>query len=130
MSANLDLVRSIYVDWERGDFAVVDWAHPDIEYWIVGGPEPGHWSGVRAMTERSREQLREFDDFRIEVDGCRELDGERVLVLWRFRGRGKASGLEPGGTGTYLFHVRDGKVIRLTYYVHRDRALADLGLEE
>jgi len=102
MSANLDLVRSIYADWERGDFSVVDWAHPDIEYSIVGGLESGRWWGVRAMTERSREQLREFDHFRIEVDGCREVDDERVLVLWRFRGRGKASGLEPPGTGAYL----------------------------
>jgi ketosteroid isomerase-like protein len=127
---NIDLVRSIYEPWERGDFSVVDWAHPDIEYSIVGGLEPGHWSGVRAMTERSREQLREFDHFRIEVDGCRELDAEQVLVLWQFRGRGKTSGLEPPGTGAYLFHVRDGKVIELAYHVDRERALADLGLEE
>jgi ketosteroid isomerase-like protein len=130
MSANLDLVRSIYAPWERGDFSQVGWARPDIEYSIVGGLEPGRWSGVSAMTERSREQLREFDHFRIEVDGCREVDEERVLVLWQFRGRGKASGLEPPGTGAYLFQVRDGKVIKLEFHVDRDRALADLGLEE
>ena len=98
-SANLNLVRSIYAPWERGDFSVVDWAHPDIEYSIVGGLESGRWWGVRAMTERSREQLREFDHFRIEVDGCREVDDERVLVLWRFRGTVRRADWSPQAPG-------------------------------
>ena len=46
MSANLDLVRSIYAAWERGDRSSVEWAHPEIEYELVGGPAPetgGAW---------------------------------------------------------------------------------------
>jgi ketosteroid isomerase-like protein len=61
----------------------------------------------------------------------RELDDERVLVLNRFGGRGKTSGLDIGqmrAKGANLFHIRDGKVIRVVLYGDRDRALADLGL--
>jgi ketosteroid isomerase-like protein len=129
MSANLDLVRSIYADWERGDFSRSDWANPDIEYGSVGGPDPGMWTGVAAMAERWGEWLHAWRDFRAVPEEYLVVDGERVLVLVQNTGEGKTSELElVQQSVANLFQLRDGKVIRLVIYFDRDLALADLGL--
>ena len=130
-SANLDLVRSIYAAWGRGDFSSADWAHPEIEFVVAAGPSPGSWTGRAGLAEGYRDWLNAWEDFRATAEEYRELDDERVLVLNYFTGRGKTSGLELVGTrskGASLCHVRDGQVTRLVLYGDRERALADLGL--
>jgi ketosteroid isomerase-like protein len=129
MSENLDLVRSIYADWERGDYSHAEWADAEIEFVWEGGLG-GRWTGVTEMVEGWRAVLSTFEDWRAVPDEFRELDDERVLVLLRGRGRGKTSGAPIQHRGATLFHVRDGVVVRLVAYPEGDRALADLGLEE
>ena len=133
MSENLDLVRSIYAPWERGDYSSAEWAHPDIEFVIVGGPAPGHWKGLAGLARGWRDFMAAWQDLHVEVEAYRELDGERVLVLTRHGGRGKTSGVGLGEIRTAqanLLHIRGGKVIRLVLYWERDLGLADLGLKE
>jgi ketosteroid isomerase-like protein len=129
-SAKVDLVRSICAPWERGDFSSAEWAHPEIEYVVADGPSPGSWTGVAGMAEAVRELLSAWEQHRVEAEEYRELDGERVLVLFEFSGRGKTSGLEVGpmrAKGAHIFHVRDGQVTRIVVYLDGERALADLG---
>src|SRR5437870_1454883 len=95
-SANLDFVRSLFAAWERGDYSSADWAHPELEYVIADGPEPGGGKGLAGLAEAWGSWVSAWEDLRIEVDEYRELDDERVLALVRKTGRGKQSGLEIG----------------------------------
>jgi 2-(1,2-epoxy-1,2-dihydrophenyl)acetyl-CoA isomerase len=127
-SPNLNLVRSIYAAWGRGDFSAIEWADSGIEFVIVGGPDPGSWRGLGGIAEGWRGWLGAWDHYGAEADDYRELDPGRVLVLGRMRGRGKTSGVKVETEFANLLDIRDGSVVRLTLYSDRDRALADLGL--
>ena len=131
MSANLELVRRIVSDWERGDFSSADWAHPEIEFEVADGIMAGRWQGVEAMAESWADILRSFSELRAEPEEIREVGDGCVLLLLKNAGRGRASGLEVGDVSPHaanVFYVRDGKVTRLVIYWDRDQALGDLGL--
>ena len=131
---NMNLVRSITVDWEHGDYSSAEWAHREIEYVIADGPSPGTWTGLAGMAQGWRDFLRAWEhEFRCVVEGYRELEGERVLVLQHWGGRGKTSRLEVTqmtAQAATVFQIRGGKVTRLVIYFDRERAFVDLGLSE
>ncbi|HEV2924676.1 MAG TPA: hypothetical protein VGW98_11615 [Solirubrobacteraceae bacterium] len=131
--ANLEVVRSVLAGWERGEFSFSAEWHPQIEFVVADGPEPGRWVGRAGLTEGARAILSPFENARIEADEYRELDVGRILVFVHNSGRGRTSGLEIEQMhvkAANVFHVHDGKVTRLVAYWDRDRALADLGLKE
>jgi ketosteroid isomerase-like protein len=133
VSANLELVRSIFVDWERGDWSSAEWADPVIHFEMVGGLVEGSWDGLSEMARAWGEMLGAWEDLRTDAEEIRELDDGRVLVLLRNQGRGRESGIEIGEISVKaanLFTIRDGKVTHLILYWDRHRALAEIGLAD
>ena len=131
-SANIELARSVWEAWERGDFSSVEWAHPDIVYVVADGPAPGSWVGRAGMLEGWREFLAAWADYRSDAEEYLELDEDRVLVLGTHIGRGRSSGVaaeQLRAKGAGVFEVRGGMVTKLVLYVDRQNAFADLGLE-
>ena|SRR5271154_3700435 len=132
MSENVDLVRSIYANWERGDFRSIEWTDPEFEIVAADGAETGR-TGLAGTVEGIREFLSAWEDFRVTAEEYRELDDGRILVLDRRSGRSKTTGLDLATMrtqGARVFQIREGKVTRLVLYLDRKRALADLGLEK
>jgi ketosteroid isomerase-like protein len=67
----------------------------------------------------------------MEAEDFRELDGERVLVLDRYTGRAKTSGVsleQVPAKAAIVLHIRDDQITKLVDYNYRDNALTDLGL--
>jgi hypothetical protein len=127
---NVDLVRSIYADWERGDFTRGDWADPAIELVRPDSLDGDALKGRDASAGGWREWLAAWEDFRAEADEYRVIDDERVLVCGHMRAIGRLSGTLTDTETVNLFHIRDQKVVRLVLYSGRERAFAELGLEE
>jgi ketosteroid isomerase-like protein len=131
---NVELARSVFAAWARGDYESADWADPRIEAVVADGPSPGAWSGLAGMAEGWGEFLGAWDNFRHErADEYRELDDDRVLVLVQWGGRGKASGLaleQMHSKGAVLLQMQRGKVTKVVAYLSRERAFADFGLSE
>jgi len=128
MSSNLELVRSIYADWERGDFRSTAWVDPSIELVVAEGLERDVLQGRDSAAQGWREWLSAWDGYRARADEYRVLDDERVLVLGRMSGRGRIGGVSSETETANVFHVHENKVVRLALYRDRSRALADLGL--
>jgi ketosteroid isomerase-like protein len=131
-SLNVELARSIYADWERGEFSGVDWASPSIEYTLggVSAFPTQTWRGLSGLAEAARSVIQAFEKWSIRATEYRDLDNRRVLVLDRRSGQGKRSGLPFDQHAAHLFEIHSGKVTRLVAYADRDRAFADLGLAE
>ena len=82
------------------------------------------------MAEGHGGWLNAWDDFRLVADEFRELDEERVLVLDQPRGRGQSSGSTSAEESHPCFTSPTAGRSTSPSLWDRDRALADLGLQE
>jgi hypothetical protein len=127
---NLDFVRSIYGHWERGDYSPVGWAHPEIEFSAPGGLNPKVLCGIEEMGREWTQWLDQFEGFESHAVECLDHD-DQVLVLTRFSGRGRTSGVPiEDMPGAARFVVRDGRVAELAIYTDLELARRDAGIED
>ena len=130
--ANLDVVRAVYEDWIRGDYAAVfALFDPDIE-WIP--PPDVSSSGQRRGHEGVRRSMAgwmgNWDDYRFELR--RLIDcGDDVLAEGWQRARGRASGVElENQPATWLYEIKGGKAVRKRTFTDRSATLEAAGVTE
>jgi ketosteroid isomerase-like protein len=126
---NVDKVRDFIAAYNRRDFdeAVASF-DPEIE-WVL--PPQQSSDSCRGPDEVKRfwEGLDEtFDELRLEPQEFLDA-GDHVATRLRYYGRGKVSGAE---IEEVMYHqvatFRDGRMVRLEYFVEWSEALAAAGL--
>jgi ketosteroid isomerase-like protein len=126
---NVELVRSIQDDWNRGDATLLaDKCHPDLEFLPLRAATEGAYRGLAGIESFVEDTLEVFDKFEMRYEFA-DL-GERVLA-WgvihvRARGSGIETDIETGG----VYDFRDGKVVRWEDFGSKEKALESVGLGE
>jgi ketosteroid isomerase-like protein len=130
---NVELMRAFIEAWNTRDIsAIIPFCDPSVEYDSVhsavgGGVYRGH-DGMR----RYQRDLEDAwgDEARLEPEAFFDL-GDYTLSFFVVHGRGKHSGVEvemPNAAAVVRW--RDGLMVYLKGYAHREDALRDLGVTE
>ena len=127
---DLAAVRRVYDEWGRGNWSPRFDIYDDAMEWGWSDDFPG-LGGVKhdpaERSQRLQEWLHGWEDWRCEAEEL-VVEGDQIVVLCRYRGRGKGSGALVDTKGAHVWTLRDGKVIRLVVFATRERALAEVGL--
>jgi ketosteroid isomerase-like protein len=104
--------------------------HPDCELVMLrslidGAPYYGH----AGMHQFIRDMADEWTEWHLEPDEFRDLGDGRVLVLARFEGHARVSGIEISAPAAWLLEMRDGLVYKVRAFSDRAASLEYLGLE-
>jgi|SRR5215211_9463414 len=129
--SNVEALRPVYEEWARGNWAPRFDVYAEDMEWGWSDEFPGLAGVYHDPGSRSRrllEWLSEWEDWRCEAEEF-VTNGEFVVVLARYTGQGKESGVTVDSEGAHVWRMRDGKVIRLEVFSSRRRALEAAGLK-
>ena len=128
---NVDIMRKGYEAFNRADIdTVMGLMAPDIEWQesdVEGLPQRGtHHGPEDVANDVFGAIVGNWDDFQAVPDEFLDA-GERVVVLGRFQGRGKATGKTLDALYAHVWTLRDGKAVHVRVYADTAKLLQSLG---
>jgi ketosteroid isomerase-like protein len=125
---NVELVRSLQDDWNRGDITVdSDRFHPDLEFIPRRAAMEGAYRGLAGFERFIADNLEVFEKFELRYEYA-DL-GERVLAWGHIHVRARGSGIETDIESGGIIEFRDGKIVRWEDFGSKDKALEAVGLD-
>ena len=127
--SNVELLRSLQNDWNRGDTTVdAERFHSDVEYLPRRAATEGAYRGLAGLESFIADTLEVFEKFELHTEFA-DL-GERVLSWGHIHVRARGSGIETDIEIGGVYEFRDGKVVRWEDFGSKDKALEAVGLSE
>ena len=123
--ANVELVRTIYDRFRAGDTdGALALQHPEIEiHDRPQGPDPQVYHGHEGVLEALRISREAFESLDVVPEDFLEV-GDRVVVVFRFQGTGRESGVPIDEQLAHVWTIRSGKAVRIVVHSGRDEALS------
>ena len=127
---NVEVVRRMWGAFLAGDFdTALSCLASDIEWDGTNLPDGRVGKGHQAVLDHAARWADAWGDWTVDVEQIRALEGEKVFVLIRERGR-SSSGLRMDERHAELYTVRDGKVVHRVGFSDPSEALEAAGLSE
>jgi ketosteroid isomerase-like protein len=132
---NVEVVRKMTEVWNQGGWqAVVDKGilHPEVEYhddrkW----PEARSTFGTAALVERFEDFMEVLGkDAEVDVERLVDPGGDRVVMIFRFTGKARASGIPHDYRWGFVCRVCHGQIDYIQAYLEPELALEAAGLKE
>jgi ketosteroid isomerase-like protein len=128
LDPNVELVRSIYAAWERGEFETTEWADPEIEYVNPeGAVEPGTRRGIDEFRGAVERVFEGWATWKMEPERFESL-GNHVAVVVRYTARGRSSGATVEGRESAVWTLRNGRVVSYAWFHDPEGALNEVGI--
>jgi ketosteroid isomerase-like protein len=128
---NVEIVRRVFDAFNRRDIAAfLELLDPDVEWVpILAVLEGRVYRGHGDIRRWIDDLATDWEFFEVCYEDLRDL-GDRVLVSGHWRARGRASGVELENPGTYLYEIKNGRVVSMRTFTDRAEALGAAGLAE
>jgi ketosteroid isomerase-like protein len=128
---NVEVVRSAFAEFERGNFWVPQFFDSAIRVeWLDATPGgEAESAGIDGMTRTVSEWLAAMDRVSLTAERISGA-GDRVVVIATWHGRGKASSVPTEWRHGQVWTMRDGKAVRIETYPDPADALEAVGLSE
>jgi ketosteroid isomerase-like protein len=129
---NVEIVRGMYRQGDPSRF--FELLHEGVQLDVSRMPllpdYPELVGGKEAALDLYRDYWDTWDDYVLEPAEVIDAGQDRVVVVLRERGSGRASGASFERTWCVVFTLRDGRIVRIEHFTERREALEAAGLRE